>query len=403
MALASTISPSFPSSRVAVSAAFFANGFVIGGWAPQIPILRSRLGIDEPTLGLVILAFGIGSLIAMPLVGAAVSRGGSRAPVILLQVLLAPALPLMVLTGNLAFAFPAALFFGAMVGGMDVAMNANAVAVERGMDRAIMSSAHGFWSVGGFVGAGLGGPLIAALGPLGHSLVVAAAVLLFLVPVAAFMLRDAPEAASAPVEPGSGGLAGLRQALRRDRAPVLAAVGIGVLALFSMIPEGAAIDWSAEYLVRAFEADVQVSGWAFAAFSATMAILRFLGDGIRDRLGAVRTVRLSLVAGIAGLATVTLAPNEWSAIAGFAVLGVGLANLVPVAFSAAGNVPGLKPGVGIAIATCFGYSGILVAPSAIGFAARHFGYPVVFGSLTLLLVVVFIGSKHLRGADRPRG
>ncbi|MEP0510861.1 MAG: MFS transporter, partial [Aurantimonas coralicida] len=164
----------FPPTRIAVALAFFVNGLVLGSWTPQVPVLAARLGIGESTLGLFILVLGLGAITAMPLIGGVLATRGSRRPVLVTQALLAFALPLLVLAPTPVFAAIAIFAFGAMMGGMDVAINANAVAVERRLGRAIMSSCHGFWSVGGFVGAALGGPLIEAIGAPAHALAIGA-------------------------------------------------------------------------------------------------------------------------------------------------------------------------------------------------------------------------------------
>ncbi len=386
----------WPRERLAVSAAFLANGFVLGNWTPQIPLFQQRLGISEPQLGLLILAFGIGAVLAMPLLGAATARFGSRQATLAMHAVLALSLPILVLAPNVPIAAVAILLFGAAMGGMDVAMNANAVSVERQRPRAIMSSCHGFWSIGGFIGAATGGALIVALGTFGHFLLVAAILLLVLWPIGRAMLEDRDAADTAPATQAEEGAVPAAPSAAR-----LAVLGIGFCALFGMVPEGATIDWSAIYLRTELEADVVVSGFAFAAFSAVMALFRFLGDGIRDRLGAVRTLRLSALAGIGALVVVGFAPNLTVAILGFALLGIGLSNIAPIAFSAAGNVPGLKPGVGISMATTIGYSGILVAPSAIGYLAAHFGFQAVFLGLSACLLAILALSPLTRGADRP--
>ena len=257
-----------------------------------------------------------------------------------------------------------------------------------------MSSCHGFWSVGGLVGAGAGGFLIEALGPGGHALVVAAVVLLLWLVVWRGALSDRNPA------PKASNTSGAKAAVDSP-AGVLMAAAVGMFALFGMIPEGAAIDWSAIYMRQELGVDAGTSGLAFAAFSLTMAVLRFAGDGIRDRLGAVRTTRYSSLAAGLGLLLIASANGPAMALAGFAVMGIGIANIVPIAFSAAGNVPGLRPGTGLSIVSALGYSGILVAPSAIGFVAEHTGFAIVFASLSVLLVVTFLAAKLVAVADRP--
>jgi len=262
-----------------------------------------------------------------------------------------------------------------------------------------MSSCHGYWSVGGLLGAGTGGFLIEVLGPGGHAVIVAAVVLLLWLVVWRGALSDRVETARPSAGPTTIGTAPTAD----STGGILMAAAVGMFALFAMIPEGAAIDWSAIYLRQEHGADAGTSGLAFAAFSATMALLRFAGDGIRDRLGAVRTTRYSSLAAGLGLIIVATAGGTPMVVAGFAIMGIGIANIVPIAFSAAGNVPGLRPGMGLSIVSALGYSGILVAPSAIGFVAEHTGFPTVFASLSLLLVVTFLAAGLVAVADRSDG
>lgn len=394
----------FPPARRAVALAFFVNGFGIGSWAPEVPVIAARLAITEQTIGLLILAFGLGGVLTMPLIARAIARVGSRPPLLVTHLLAAFAFPALILAPELWMAFAAIFVFGAMFGGMDAAMNANAITLERHMGRAIMSSSHGFWSVGGFVGAGLGGPIIAGFGPAAHAAFVCAVILVCFVFVRR-MARDdrgaSPAAADAPATSsqstpshGAAGPAAMRP------AGLLMAVAIGLFALVAMMPEGGAIDWSAVYLKSELGADTAVSGFAFAAFSATMAIFRFLGDDIRNRLGAVKTVRLFAFVAASGLLLAGLAGHFLVAIAGFALAGIGLANIVPIAFSAAGNVKGLPDGTGISIATAIGYSGGLMAPSLIGFLAEHIGLADVFLGMAGLLAIILALSGMMALADR---
>lgn len=388
---------SWPRERIAVAAAFLANGLLIGSWAPEIPLFRERLGLSESQLGLMILAFGVGAVATMPLAGRAIAAMGSRRPTIILHLALIAALPLLVFAPSLPLAILAIVFAGMTTGGLDIAMNANAVSVERRLPNPIMSSCHGFWSVGGLVGAGAGGFLIEALGPEGHALVVAAVTLLLWFVVWRHALSDRLEAQT-HVATGS---AGDTAAPRSDTtAGLLLAAAVGMFALFAMIPEGAAIDWSALYMRQELGADAATSGLAFAAFSLSMAVLRFAGDGIRGRFGAVTTTRFSSLAAGLGLVLIAAANGTPMALVGFAVMGIGVANIVPIAFSAAGNVPGLKPGTGLSIVSGLGYSGILIAPSVIGFVAEHTGFAAVFAGLSLLLVVTFFAARLVAVADR---
>ena len=375
----------FTKSRAAVSLMFLLNGFMVGCWAPKIPEFAERLQLTKFELGLMILVFGVGSLVMMPLAGAQIAARGSRVVVRAFAVLLLPMILALTLAPNIWTAAIALFLFGGFIGAMDVAMNANAVSVEKSMRRAIMSSCHAFWSLGGLLGSAIGGLLISRWGVLGHAEASTAIAVLFLVVAWPMVFGDQPH----PDE-----------AKPKAKMPMIPLPWLlGIVALFCMVPEGAVLDWSALYLGQEKGASVALSGFGFAAFSATMATMRFAGDFVRDWLGAVRTLRVCTIFAIVGMLTAALAPNAEVAILGFALCGIGISNMVPIAFSAAGNIPGLQPGIGISVVTTLGYSGMLVAPSAIGFAAEHVGFSPVLMALPVLLLVVLALSSLARYAD----
>ena len=376
-------------SRAAVSLLFLMNGFVVGCWAPKIPDFAERLALRQFELGLMILVFGVGSLVMMPIAGAQIAKHGSRIVVQVTAVCVLPLLLALTLAPNVITGAISLFLFGGFIGAMDVAMNANAVSVEKSMRRAIMSSCHAFWSLGGLIGSGLGGIVISKLGILGHAELATVLAAIFLALAWPMILADPPhpdtkkEKTKLPMVP----------------LPWL----LGLMALFSMVPEGAVLDWGALYLRQEMDASVALSGLGFAAFSATMAIMRFAGDLVRDRLGGVKTLRICTLFAIVGMLLAGLAPNAEIAILGFAFCGIGISNMVPIAFSAAGNIPGLKPGIGISVVTTMGYSGMLVAPSLIGFVAEHVGFAAVFMALPVLLLVVLLFSKLAHYADGTSG
>lgn len=382
-ALASSVSPL--RARWAVAVLFAVNGFLIGSWAPQIPLFLSRLAISEFTLGLLILGFGLGALVAMPAAGYVIGRQGSRATVTWFSFACAFGLILVVAAPNVWTAAIAMVLFGGLTGGMDVSMNANAVAVERHLGRAIMSSSHGFWSLGGFAGGAAGGLAIERFGALAHAgIVTFVALALVALVVSHLGGDDRPQ----PHE---------RQPLALPREPSLYVVGL--IALLCMVPEGAVLDWAALYLREAHGASIATAGFAFAAFSAAMAAMRFLGDGVRNRFGAVRTLRISALIAAVGMFGAGLAPEAWMVIAAFSFAGLGIANTVPIAFSAGGNHPGLPPGAGMSVVTTMGYSGILVAPSGIGFIGEHVGFAPVYLGVAVLLLLVAMLAGYAKAAD----
>lgn len=375
--------------RWAVAAMFLANGFLMGAWVPQIPLLLPRHGIGESTVGLLILVLGLGALASMTFCGRLITRHGSRPVLRVFAGLAVPVLPLVILAPGLLTLALAMFLFGAMLGCMDVAMNANAVEVESRLGRAIMSSSHGFWSLGGFAGSALGGLLIAQWGPEAQALAVAAVLALTVAAAAPFL--DAAPGAAKPAEMHSHRL------LPRD--PLIWAVG--GLALLCMLAEGGIMDWAALYLMQQQGADVAQAGLGFACFAGAMAIMRFAGDGLRNRFGAVRTLRASTLIAAAGLLTAALAPSLWVALPAFALAGLGLANTVPIMFSAAGNHPGLSAGAALSTVTMIGYSGILIGPSGIGVVAEHAGFRWTYAALALALLLVTAFAPLARAADRP--
>ena len=371
--------------RWAVAGMFFINGLITGSWAPQIPVLLTRLDISKTTLGLLILLFGAGAVLAMSWCGHLIARHGTRITLMRFSVAASFGLPLVAMAPNVWLAALAMVVFGGLIGAMDVAMNANAVVVERRLERAVMSSSHGFWSLGGFVGGGLGGLAIQSFGYLSHALAISLVAFAGVqVAMRHLVAENRPVAASHA-----------RFALPRHPAIYL----VGLMALFSMVPEGAVLDWAALYLRQELGAELATAGLAFAAFSGVMACMRFAGDAVRGRFGAVATLRGCSLIAAAGMLGAGLATSPWMAIAAFALCGFGIANMVPIAFSAAGNQPGIPSGVGMSVVSTMGYCGILVAPSGIGFVAEHSGFGPVFIGLSGLLVIVFMMAGLAGHAD----
>lgn len=377
--------------RWAVAALFFVNGFITGAWAPQIPLLLPRHQITEFTLGLLILLIGLGAVAAMMFAGKLIAAYGSRQMALLFGALVAPILPLVVLAPNLYLLAPCLILMGGTLGCMDVSMNANAVEVEQRIGRAIMSSSHGFWSLGGFAGGGIGGLALARFGAVEQALGVSVISLSVLIIAARFLWREPNARAAGAAKPKTAMF---------PKVPMLYV--LGGMALFSMASEGSVLDWAALYVSKTLDAPLERSGLAFALFAGTMAVMRFLGDSVRNRFGAVRTLRVSGLIAAAGILVAALAPTDIVAIAGFAFAGLGVANMVPILFSAAGNHPGTSAGSGIATVTMIGYCGILLAPSVIGYAAETIGYRATYLTIVALLIVVVLMARQAVHADgRP--
>jgi MFS family permease len=266
---------------------------------------------------------------------------------------------------------------------MDVAMNANGADVEHSLGKAVMSSFHGFWSLGGMLGAAAGGFILASIGQNGFGIVALVSVAVLVIAAAPFL---APKRPAEPKAPGEK---------KRFKLPGNIRVYLyGVVALAAFTAEGSVIDWSAIYLREEMKADVALSGFAFAGFSFAMMIARFSGDELSNRFGAVRLLQGSAVLAIVGFILASSGGGLPVVVAGFLLAGLGCANIVPVAFSAASKVPGVTPGTGIAIATMFGYFGLLCAPALLGTVGQAYGFAPVYLGFSFVMVLVF-GLAHV--------
>ena len=383
-------------ARHAVGAVFFQQGLLVGGWALQIPLLLKRLAITESTLGLVIVVFGLGSLGAMLASGPVIDRRGSARLTVAAAIGSAFFLPAIALAPGLFATTLVAALVGMVIGVTDLAMNANGVVVERRYGRAIMSSFHAWWSLGALVGALVSGTVILWLGGLGHAVLFGALALALALWASPRLARDELGEGAAPSEP-----------FRIPRAPIVWLLGLATL--FAYVPEGAVIDWSALFAQAEVGVPLPLAGLAVASLSATMTVMRFGGDAVRDRFGPFRVLLWGgvvaalgfAIGGSAGLAWAAEWPWEGRAalvVAGFVIAGLGIANIVPVAFAQAGNLPGVPSGVALSFVAMSGYAGILLAPSAIGWVGERTGFAPLFMVLGLMpLTVALLARRIVRG------
>jgi MFS family permease len=360
-------------ARLAVLVVFATNGVVFGNWAVRIPAVKAALGLSNASLGAALLVPAVGALISMPLVGALSAHRGSRVATSItgLAFLLIPGL--LGVAPSLPWLVPVLLLFGFAFGGLDVAMNAQAVIVERAIGRPVMSSFHAAFSGGALVGS-LTGALAAGAGlsVAVHLAVVGLVLLLICLPLVRWMLR----------EPASEETRGPLFAWPRGRLLPLAAIALVVL-----MAEGAVADWSAVHLRQDLGAAAGTAGLAFTGFSLTMVLGRLVGDRVVAAWGRVATVRASALVAMAGGIVVVLAPSIPVVVVGFAAMGIGLACTVPLVFAAAaGNDP--EPGPALAAVSTPGYVGFLIGPPAIGGMAQLIGLGPALALLPLLLACV---------------
>src|SRR5215218_9407604 len=375
-------------ARRAVTVIFLLNGALIGSWAARIPAVKERLDLGEAELGLALGLVAAGALVAMPLSGWMSARGGSRRTTRFAFVGFCLVLALPALAPSYTVMLPAALLLGAGNGSLDVAMNAHGVAVERRHEAPILSSFHAAFSCGALIGAGTSALAAGAdVDVRWHLLGVGILGLAIgLVACRDLLPADADHA---------GAEAGPLLA-----KPPRALWAVGAIGFCALVCEGATADWSAVYVKESLDASASVAALAFAAFSATMTLGRLVGDRLTGAWGAEALVRRGGLLSAAALGAALLIGRPGAAIAGFALLGFGIAAMVPVVFRAAAEVEGVAPGVGIAAASTMGYFGFLVAPPIIGGIAELTSLPVALGLLAALGLVIAALATRVRPARR---
>ncbi|CAN5557813.1 MFS transporter [soil metagenome] len=377
-----------PTGREALGVVFVLYGAVSGSWAARIPWVQSALGLDPGTLGLALLAPAVGAVCTMPLVGRLVARVGSRAVVRGCVPLLAGSLALPAVMPALPPLVGALALYGAAGGALDVAANAHGVEVERRVGRPVMSGLHGMWSIGGLLGAGLAGAVAArGIGAPVHLASVAVAT--GLIGTAAVLRLAHPGDGAGPV-PAMG--------LRRPSRRVLL---LGLLGFCALFTEGAAADWSAVYLRSVVGTSEGMAATAFAAFSLAMAGGRLVGDRVIAALGPVRVVRTAGCLGAAGLAVALLVPSTATGLVGFALLGLGMACVVPLAFAAAGSGDATGSadttgGRAIASVATISYLGWLLAPTSIGGLAQATSVTTALGLAVVVTALIPVLGGVLR-------
>ncbi|SPE48354.1 Inner membrane protein YbjJ [Streptomyces netropsis] len=380
-------------ARIAVATVFAVHGAVTGNFAARVPWVQEHAGISPGQLGLALAFPAIGASVAMPLAGRVSRRFGSRAALRGLLVLWCAALVPPAFAPGLLALCGALAVYGATAGMADVAMNALGVQTEDRLGRSIMSSLHGMWSVGGLVGSAVGAVAAHAGIDARIQFALAAGALAVIGAAACRWVLDlrTPPDERPTAEPGGG----RRQALLPPRSALL----IGAVGFCAVFAEGASLDWSAVYLREAVGSGPGLAAACTTAFSCTMAAARFAGDAAVRRFGPVRTVRVGGVAATAGGVLVVTAAGPVPAIAGFGLIGLGIAVVVPLAFAAAGR-SGSDPSRAIATVATVTYTSGLIAPAAIGQIADATSLMVSFTVVTALTAGLVVGAGVLRAPAR---
>ncbi|MGW6390232.1 MFS transporter [Streptomyces sp. NPDC055103] len=373
--------------RSALTLFFALDGFLFAGWVVRIPAVKQQTGASAGDLGLALLGVSAGAVVTMTLTGRLCRRFGSHAVTVATAVLLCLSVALPALTRSPLALGLVLLVFGAAYGGINVAMNSAAVDLVTALRRPVMPSFHAAFSLGGMLGAGLGGLLAGSLSPATHLLGLTVVGLTLTAAAGPVLLRHTapglPESLPARDKgerprPGAGKEPGAGKPSRAARRTVLV---FGVIALCTAYGEGALADWGALHLEQDLGAHPGVAAAGYSVFALTMTAGRLSGTLLLERLGQTRTLVAGGATAAAGMLLGALAPTVWATLLGFAVTGLGLANIFPVAVARAGAVAG--PG-GVATASTLGYGGMLLGPPSIGFLADWFSLPVALTTVAVL-------------------
>ena len=371
--------------RIVVLFAFFMNGALFATWVSRIPDVQGRLDMSEGLLGTILMGMSIGVLTALSMSGNLIARFGSKKVAVASALGMCIGVPLIALMPYPGFLFVNLFVFGAAMSTMDVAMNAQAVRVEQLLNRPMMSSFHASFSIGGLIGAVLGAAMErVAIEAFIHFVWVAAAcslgVFLF-----KWLLEDET---TDEEEPASSGPI--------FQIPSRALWPLGALAFCTALGEGAMADWSAVYLKNIIQTDASIAALGFAAFSLTMTIGRLAGDYLAAKFDPVFLLRFGGILATIGLLAAISTSNYVIVLIGFGCVGLGLANGMPLAFSAAGKQPGIAPGVGIAGVASIGYAGFLAGPPFIGLLAEQTSLRFSLLIITLLIATLVFTAKAVK-------
>lgn len=372
--------------RRASRCAFLVAGLVVSAWAPLVPYVKQRLDLNEAALGLLLLCLGAGSLMAMPFTGILSLRFGCRRVILVAGAVLCLVLPALAAAAQPWQLGLALALFGAAIGTFDVAVNVQAVTIEKACGGALMSGFHALFSVGGFAGSGSMALLLwLGLNPVWACLVIVAVLAALLLGASPYLLPDAEASASAPSPP-------------LFVMPHGAVILIGLMCCIVFLAEGAMLDWSALMLTAGRGLDAAKGGLGYASFALAMTLGRFSGDRIVRRVGRPRVLLVGGLCAATGFFVAVLAGSVPMTLFGFVLVGLGCANIVPILFTAAGSQHAMPASLAIAAVTTMGFAGLLAGPAVIGFVASASSLGTAFTALGCALVLVVACARAAKVA-----
>lgn len=366
----------FANPRSATRLAFFEGGFAMGCVAPLYPFLKDNVGADEALFGLLLLCFGIGSIVAMPVTGLIAARLGAKLPILLGGLGLAIFLPLAAICYNSYHLAACLLILGASAGTIDVAMNIHAAQVEAKEKRVLMSNFHALFSIGTLLGAGFM-TLMLYIKLTPQQAIFLGAIIMMLAIV--FCMKGLLNEGVDEPEPYT--------------FPKGIVILLAILTAILFLVEGALLDWGALLLLEKNFVTKEFAGIGFILFSVTMVIGRLTGDRTIEKFGNFQILLAGNILTLIGLVLILCASSEIAAFAGFAIVGLGAANIVPILFRATGKQKIMPPGLAMTSVVTTGYAGILLGPAVIGFVADFTSISIAFWALVVLILISTISSR----------
>ncbi|WP_078221385.1 MFS transporter [Acinetobacter pittii] len=372
--------------RLATRLSFFSLGFATAAWAPLIPFAQQRLNLNHANFGLLLLCMGIGSMIAMPATGALVKRWGCRPLIALALMLLMVLLPSLTMWSSIVTMAVALFIFGSAAGCLGVAINLQAVVVEKHSVRALMSSFHGMCSLGGLTGAMLVTALLAVgLSPLMSTL----SVVMILLVIGGVAIPSCLTSFEQDEKPHEDTTQAPKKFYRPDGIILL----IGMMCFIAFLSEGAAMDWGGIYLTSKYQLNPAFAGLAYTFFALSMTTGRFAGHILLKQWGEKNIVTYSAIGAAIGMAVIVTAPVWQVVVLGYALLGLGCSNIVPVMFSRVGRQNNMPKAAALSLVSTIAYTGSLSGPALIGLIGEWTGLSTVLTGVAVLLFIIALLNR----------
>ncbi|WP_057939925.1 MFS transporter [Algoriphagus resistens] len=356
--------------RVALGAFFFFVGLCFASWAARIPDIQAKFDLSEGQLGTLLLFLPLGSVIGLPIAGWAVHQYGSRKVIMIGSFAYAMTLPLIGLSPSLYMLVPVLVLYGMLGNVMNISLNTQGLALEDEMGKSILASFHGLWSLAGFTGAGIGaGMIFLNASPALHYIAVMVLSIVIILSAKGYVIKDRKT-----TEGGSG------LVMKKPDALLLR---ISLIAFLGMMAEGCMFDWSGVYFKKVVQSVPSLIALGYVAFMGAMASGRFITDKVAARYTKVEVIQVSGVLIFVGLSLAVVFPTVIMATAGFLLVGLGVASIIPLSYSIAGRSKLYSPSVALALVSTISFFGFLLGPPLIGFIAELFNLKVSFALIAV--------------------